>query len=112
MKYTEPSFIYVLLFVLAIVLVECAAQYCLKKYASCKVYYWYLLGVLIYAVIAYLLVLSFSYEKMAIVNIMWGGLSALILTLMAYFVYGEELTIKQIVGIVIVLVGTWLLHAS
>lgn len=110
MKYTEPTFIYLLAFVIAIVFVECAAQYCLKKYASSKVAYWYLLGVLIYAIIAYLIVLSFGYEKMAIVNIMWGGLSALILSLMAYFFYNEELTMKQIVGIVIVLVGTWLLH--
>lgn len=111
MKLTEPSFLYLLGFVIAIVFVECAAQYCLKKYASSKLVYWYILGVLIYGVIAYLLVMSFAYEKMAIVNIMWGGLSALILSLMAYFFYNEELTMKQIVGIVIVLVGTWLLHA-
>jgi multidrug transporter EmrE-like cation transporter len=60
--------------------------------------------------IAYLLVMSFEFEKLAIVNIMWGAFSALILTLMAYYFYDETLTWTQITGIVVILMGTILLH--
>ena len=110
MKFTSKEFLYLVLFVLVIVIVENMAQFCLKKYQSCNALYWYILGVVFYAAIAFLLVMSFRYEKMAIVNIMWGGLSALILTLVAYFFYGEELTYIQILGIVIILIGTAMLH--
>jgi multidrug transporter EmrE-like cation transporter len=112
MKLTNVTFLYVLLFVLAIVVIECAAQYCLKKYAKCEGYQWFVLGVAIYSVVAFLLVLCFDYEKMAIVNIMWGSLSALILTFMAYYFYGEKLTWQQILGIIVILIGTWLIHTS
>jgi multidrug transporter EmrE-like cation transporter len=110
MKFTSKEFLYVSLFVLVIVVVENMAQFCLKEYQKSNVLYWYLLGVVFYAAIAFLLVISFQYEKMAIVNIMWGSLSALILTLVAYYFYGETLTQLQIFGIVIILIGTALLH--
>jgi small multidrug resistance pump len=110
MKFTSKDFLYVILFVLLIVIVENMAQFCLKEYQKCNALYWYILGVVFYAAIAFLLVISFRYEKMAIVNIMWGGLSALILTLVAYYFYGEELTRFQILGIVIILIGTAMLH--
>lgn len=112
MKFTDKEFLYVLLFVLGIVFVEAGAQYCLKKYESCKLFYWFMFGVGIYGVIAFLLVLSFKYEKLAIVNVMWGGISALVLTIMAFYFYGETLTVVQIIGIIVILFGTWLLHTS
>jgi multidrug transporter EmrE-like cation transporter len=112
MKLTNVTFLYVLLFILAIVIIECAAQYCLKRYAKCEGYQWFILGIITYSVVAFLLVLSFDYEKMAIVNIMWGSLSALILTLVAYYFYDEKLSWKQILGIIVILIGTWLIHTS
>lgn len=110
MKFTSKEFLYLVMFVLVIVIVENMAQFCLKEYQKCNALYWYLMGVVLYGAIAFLLVLSFKYEKMAIVNIMWGGLSALILTLVAYYFYGEELSKLQILGIVIILIGTAMLH--
>jgi small multidrug resistance pump len=99
-----------MIFVLTIVFIECAAQYCLKKYLESNIILWFVLGVVIYGCIAYLLTLSFSYEKLAIVNIMWGAFSALVLSLMAYYFFNEPLTYTQIAGIVVILIGTWMLH--
>jgi multidrug transporter EmrE-like cation transporter len=110
MKFTQIEFLYIIALVLIIVLVECLAQYCLKKYSQNNLIFWYVLGVLTYGIIAYLLVLSYNFEKLAIINIMWGALSAFILTLMAYFFYNETLTYTQILGIIVILFGTWLLH--
>ena len=111
MKITETGFIYLLFFVLGIVFFECCAQYCLKKYSKCNTIYWFILGYILYGFTLFLLVISFRYEKLAIVNIMWGGLSALILTLIAYYFYDERLTYTQIAGIIVVLVGTWMIHS-
>lgn len=108
----NTNFLYAIAFVIGIVLIECGAQYCLKKYEKCKLFYWFIFGVLIYGIIAYILVLSFKYEKLAIVNVMWGGLSALILTLMAYYFYGEKLSWKQILGIIVIIAGTLILNTS
>jgi len=110
MKITQIEFLYISLLVLFIVFAEGCAQYCLKNYSKHKTIHWYLLGTLIYCMIAYLLVMSFEFEKLAIVNIMWGAFSALILTLMAYYFYDETLTWTQITGIVVILMGTILLH--
>lgn len=97
---------YIILYVLIIVIIECFAQICLKKYANEKSIYLLLLGALIYAIIAYLLVLSFSLEKMAIINVLWSGISAIFLTLLAYYMYNERINIYQLYGIIIVLIGT------
>ena len=110
MKITQIEFLYVSLFVLIIVLAEGCAQYCLKNYSKTNTLYWFILGALIYGIIAYLLVISFEFEKLAIVNIMWGAFSALILTTMAYYFYDETLTWTQIAGIIVILFGTILLH--
>lgn len=102
-------FAYILTYVLIIVIIECFAQMCLKRYAAEKSIYYFLIGAFIYAIIAYLLVLSFSLEKMAIVNVLWGGISAIFLTLLAYYLYNEKINVLQLSGIFIVLVGTTLI---
>jgi small multidrug resistance pump len=106
---TIYHFIYIIAYVLIIVIIECLAQICLKKYANEKSIYLLLLGAFIYAIIAYLLVLSFSLEKMAIINVLWGGISAIFLTLLAYYIYNERINIYQMLGIVVVLIGTTLI---
>jgi multidrug transporter EmrE-like cation transporter len=102
-------FAYIIAYVLIIVIIECFAQMCLKRYASEKSVYFLLLGAFIYAIIAYLLVLSFSLEKMAIINVLWGGISAIFLTLLAYYLYNEKINMFQLIGIFIVLIGTTLI---
>jgi multidrug transporter EmrE-like cation transporter len=110
MKITQIDFVYVSFLILLIVFAEGCAQYCLKKYSNNKEVLWFLMGAFIYGIIAYFLVLSFGFEKLAIVNIMWGAFSAVILTFMAYYFYDETLTWTQIAGIVVIFIGTVLLH--
>ena len=110
MRFTEIEFIYILLLVLTIVSIECCAQYCLKKYSQTNILIWFVIAAVIYAIIAYLLMLSFRFEKLVIVNVMWGGMSAVFLSTMAYFVYNESLSYCQVLGIITILFGTLLLH--
>jgi multidrug transporter EmrE-like cation transporter len=100
------NYLYIIAYVLIIVIIECFAQICLKKYSNEKSIHLLLIGAFIYAIIAYLLVLSFSFEKMAIINVLWGGISAIFLTLMAYYLYNEKINSYQLLGIIIVLIGT------
>lgn len=110
MKITQIEFLYVCFLTLMIVFAEGCAQYCLKNFSKNKEILWFLMGAFIYGIIAYLLVLSFGFEKLAIVNIMWGAFSAVILTLMAYYFYDETLTWTQIAGICVIFIGTVLIH--
>jgi multidrug transporter EmrE-like cation transporter len=104
------SYTYLILLVLLIVLFDCVAQFCLKKYAKHSTLHWFLIGALIYGGIAFLLALTFNHQKLALVHVTWGGLSAIVLSIMAYFMFQERLSKIQIAGIVIILIGLLMLH--
>lgn len=54
--------------------------------------------------------LSLKYEGSAITNIIWMGLSALLVTTMGYFLFKEHISGLQFVGITSVLIGLILVN--
>lgn len=106
----HSTILYLLLLVVVIVCIENTSQYFLKHYAMDKKTHFFIYGVLLYAVIAYILTLTFKYEKMVIVNILWGGISALLLTAMAYVVFDERLTMREIIGVAVIFAGIFIVN--
>ena len=106
----QPSIFYILLLVVVIVCIENMSQYFLKNYTIDKKLHFFIYGVILYAIIAYILTLTFKYEKMVIVNILWGGVSALLLTAMAYVLFDEKLTIREIIGILVIFAGIFIVN--
>jgi len=100
----------ILLIVLLIVFVEVIGQYCLKQYHLEKYTLWFVAGALVYAFIAYLLALSFNFEKIAIVHILWAGLSMIALTLFSYLMFNEKPSHKQLFGMALILIGVVLVY--
>ena len=98
----------ILLFIiLCITVCESIGQTFLKRFnlqAGSK-YHYYVLGVLFYAVVCYLLIQSYKYKSMGIVNILWSGLSVLMVASFGFLFYDEKITMIDIVGVVFILIG-------
>ena len=106
----HTSVLWLILLVVIIVCIENTSQYFLKHYAMDKKIHFFIYGVLLYAVIAYILTLTFKYEKMVIINILWGGISALLLTAMAYVLFDERLSMREIIGILVIFAGIFIIN--
>lgn len=106
----HSTILYLLLLVVIIVCLENASQYFLKYYTTDKKVHFFIYGVILYAFVAYVLTLTFKYEKMVIVNILWGGISALLLTAMAYVLFDEKLTAREIIGILVIFAGIFIIN--
>jgi multidrug transporter EmrE-like cation transporter len=100
----------VFLLVTMIVIVEALAQCCIKKYDNGDHFIWFGLGAILYLVVAVVLSKALSREKMALVNILWGALSAVFLTAFAYVIFNEPINWVQMVGIVVTLLGIALIY--
>jgi multidrug transporter EmrE-like cation transporter len=92
--------------VVLISLAECAGQGCLKTYyAQPNKIHLYALGILFYAVVCSLLVLSYRYKDMGLINVLWSGVSILIIVSVGIIFFGEPITQLDIAGIFLILLG-------
>lgn len=107
---TSCHILQVLLLVVIIVIVEGLAQGCIKKYDNGESMLWFFTGALLYMLIVLVLSRALKKEKMAIVNILWGAISAILISIFAYVAFQEKLNKYQILGIVITLVGIALIY--
>ena len=98
----------VIIFIIILVLLECFAQYCLQKNVEYKTDFtiFLVLGIISYSVIAYIYykILS-SGEKLANANIYWNVSSIAIITLMGVFLFRQKITVKEIIGILVAIIG-------
>jgi multidrug transporter EmrE-like cation transporter len=67
-----------------------------------------ILGALGFAIAALFFALSMQYKGLAIANILWISLATIILTLLSFLIFKENLSTLQIIGIIIVFIGTLL----
>ena len=92
----------IVLFVLAISVSECVAHCCLKKYnMDERKKHLYFTAIAFYTIVCAMLVLSYKYNGLGIINIMWSGLSAL--TGSVFF--GVSLKALHKFGILLILLG-------
>ena len=66
-----------------------------------------------YVAIIYFLIRSLRVGNVLYVNGMWDGVSAVLESLAAYFLFGERLTNPvQYIGLAVIIAGIFMLHAS
>ncbi len=61
--------------------------------------FWFIIGALMYVLVAILLRQTFKYEKMGVVNGLWSALSVIAAILVGKLVYGESLQRMELVAI-------------
>lgn len=86
---------------------ECVAQGCLKKFfrdSNCMLF---LTGIGCYAAVCFLLVKSYQFKGIGIVNCIWSGVSILFILWIGWAVYDETINTRDVLGIAFILSGIW-----
>ncbi len=100
------DFYYVLLIVFLISLCELFGQSCLKYMNVNKnKYHYYFLAILFYSFVCYLLLLSYKFKGMGIVNVLWSGISVLVILSSSMIFFGETITTMDKIGVLFIILG-------
>jgi len=96
----------ILLFVLAISLSECIAHTCLKKFnLDNRKKHLYFTAIAFYGIVCTMLVLSYKYNGLGVINILWSGLSVFFIASTGVLFFGDTLTMVHMIGVLFILVG-------
>jgi multidrug transporter EmrE-like cation transporter len=101
---------FLLLIILLISICELFGQSCLKYFFSNgnKPQY-YIYAFLFYSIICFLLLQSYKYKGMGMVNVIWSGLSILVVLSTGVTFFGEKITNMDKIGILFVIFGIFLI---
>jgi multidrug transporter EmrE-like cation transporter len=86
---------------------ECVAQGCLKKFFKDSNFFLFLSGIICYAAVCYLLVKSYQFKSMGIVNCIWSGVSILFILWIGWAVFNETINTRDVMGIAFIISGIW-----
>ena len=91
---------------IAITVLEIFGQTFIRTYYDNKLVYWFFLGWFFYGLLLYLLYLSYNYANFAIANAIWSALSIIGTTIVGVLYFKESISNMEILGIVIIIIGT------
>lgn len=102
-------FNYILLaIILSIAFFELIAQSSIKYFHKTKKthYIYYFMAIICYSIIAYLLTLSYEHKGMGITNLLWSGITIVVILIAGIVLYDEKLTNYDIIGLCLILSGS------
>ena len=97
-------------YVLLIVMMETMAMTCFKR--SIDHTAWFAAGVLFYAIVGYLLRITFSLKGMAITNALWSALSVVATTTVGTLLFKEVLHVHDFIAIAFITIGVIILKVT
>ena len=97
-------------YVLLIVLMETLAISCFKRSIDNTAFF--AVGVLFYAIVGYLLRLTFSGTGMAMTNALWSGLSVVATTVVGTMLFKETLHLHDFFAIALIAAGVMILKVT
>lgn len=94
--------------ILSIAFFELIAQSSVKYFYETKKtqYTYYFIAILCYCAIIYLLTLSYEHKGMGITNLLWSGITIVVILITGIIIYKEKLTNYDITGLFLILLGT------
>ncbi len=97
----------VLAIVLLISLFELCGQTCLKYFGmnDSKEIHYFIMAILFYSVVCYLLVQSYKYKGIGLINVLWSGLSILVILSIGITFFNEKITTLDKLGIFFIIIG-------
>jgi multidrug transporter EmrE-like cation transporter len=90
-----------LVFAILIAFVETCAQNTLKNTKNSE--YKYIIGLIIYALVGYLLHYTYQNFPLSKVNVVWSCLSIIIATMLGYLIYNESMNSLKMLSVVLAL---------
>ena len=97
-------------YVLLIVMMETMAMSCFKRSIDSTA--WFAVGVLFYAVVGFLLRMTFNSTGMAMTNALWSGLSVVATTVVGTLLFKEVLHVHDFFAIVLIAAGVMILKVT
>ncbi len=92
--------------IILIAIAECVGQSCLRSfYNNPNRIGLVLLGILFYSIVCVLLVMSYKYKGMGLVNVLWSGLSVLVIVSTGMLFFNEKITRLDWLGIALIIGG-------
>jgi multidrug transporter EmrE-like cation transporter len=100
------GYIGLIIIIILISLCETLGQSCLKFFdKNNHRFEFYLLGIIFYALVCFLLVMSYKYRGMGIINVLWSGISILLIMSSGIIFFGEKITTMDKIGIILIISG-------
>jgi len=93
------------LYFLATMIMDLSAMFFAKKFVLTNNYYWLVATIVGFMIMGLLMIAMMKFKDAAIVNILWSGGIAIGSVLLGYYYFHEKLTLMQLVGIAVVIVG-------
>lgn len=93
--------------IIGIVLLETVAQSCLKKTKITNNQNYMCISIIAYFLICLLLIKSYAYDTMGVVNLIWSCFSIILIVVAGVCLYHEEFTKYDFMGMVFVFIGLY-----
>lgn len=72
---------------------------------------WMIIGAIIsFTFVGLFFSLSLEYKGIALANMIWVGVSAILITIAGYYIFKETISSLQLVGIGVILIGVFLIN--
>jgi drug/metabolite transporter (DMT)-like permease len=111
-KTPNERFWLVIWIIVAITFVEACAQATLKTARAKKLGYLVPLGVLFYAIVAYLLYVSYKYEGLGHVNLVWSCASIIIAILVGCILFNEPHNKYTYIAVILAFAAIYFAHRA
>ena len=98
-------YLYILIFVILLTLIEACSQYNLKLFNKSNNMQYFVIGAIGYVIISAIISYLFGFEKMGIVNNLWNVCSSIFIVIVGYLFFSEKLSTVQIIGVVFGVMG-------
>ncbi len=93
--------------ILLIVFLEAIAQSCLKKSKVSNNHSYTCISVIAYCLICILLLKTYTYRSMGIVNLIWSCFSIIAIISSGIIFFHETITLNDIIGILLIFAGLY-----
>ncbi len=100
----DSSFLLVIIVLISVC--ELCGQSCLKYFnLNRDKPHYYALGLLFYSIVCYLLLKSYEYKGIGLINMIWSGMSVVVVLTGGYLIFGEEVTNMDKFGVLLIMLG-------
>jgi multidrug transporter EmrE-like cation transporter len=92
-------------YIFSISLCESFAQICIKYYYISNNLLYFFLAILFYTCVTYLLFKTYAIKEMSLVNVLWSGMSVIIMLAIGIILFNERIHLHDWIGIFLIVLG-------
>ena len=102
----------ILLVIVLLSIVEALSMCSLKKYQNNSGTIYFVIAVILYSVVCALLVKLYGFGKIGLINVLWSGLSVIIVLLFGIIFFKEAVHFHDIIAIALIMTGISIIRVT